>query len=50
MALWKGEGIDVSAVKKSPVAHTGLYFVTHGPERPRLLVHARRLRREPHDA
>jgi 2-dehydro-3-deoxygluconokinase len=29
--LWKGEGIDVSGVKKSPVAHTGLYFVTHGP-------------------
>jgi 2-dehydro-3-deoxygluconokinase len=32
MALWKGEGIDVSAVKKSPVAHTGLYFITHTPE------------------
>ena len=32
MALWKGEGIDTSAVKKSPVAHTGLYFVTHGPD------------------
>jgi 2-dehydro-3-deoxygluconokinase len=32
MALWKGEGIDTSAVKKSPVAHTGLYFITHGPE------------------
>jgi 2-dehydro-3-deoxygluconokinase len=31
LALWKGEGIDVAAVKKSPVAHTGLYFVTHGP-------------------
>ena len=31
LALWKGEGIDVSAVKTSPVAHTGLYFVTHGP-------------------
>jgi 2-dehydro-3-deoxygluconokinase len=29
--LWKGEGIDVSGVKRSPVAHTGLYFVTHGP-------------------
>jgi 2-dehydro-3-deoxygluconokinase len=29
--LWQGEGIDVSGVKKSPVAHTGLYFVTHGP-------------------
>lgn len=32
MALWQGEGIDVSAVKRSPVAHTGLYFVTHGPK------------------
>jgi 2-dehydro-3-deoxygluconokinase len=30
LALWKGEGVDVSAVKTSPVAHTGLYFVTHG--------------------
>ena len=29
--LWKGEGLDVSGVKRSPVAHTGLYFVTHGP-------------------
>lgn len=29
LSLWNGEGIDVSAVKKSPVAHTGLYFVTH---------------------
>ena len=32
LSLWNGEGIDVSAVKKSPVAHTGLYFVTHGPD------------------
>ncbi len=32
MALWKGEGIDTTAVKRSPVAHTGLYFVTHGPK------------------
>ena len=32
MALWKGEGIDVSAVKRSPIAHTGLYFITHGPD------------------
>lgn len=29
--LWKSEGLDVSGVKRSPVAHTGLYFVTHGP-------------------
>jgi 2-dehydro-3-deoxygluconokinase len=32
MTLWRSEGIDVAAVKKSPVAHTGLYFVTHGPD------------------
>ncbi len=32
LTLWTSEGIDVSAVKKSPVAHTGLYFVTHGPD------------------
>jgi 2-dehydro-3-deoxygluconokinase len=31
LSLWKAEGIDTSAVKRSPVAHTGLYFVTHGP-------------------
>lgn len=31
MALWKREGIDTSAVKRSTIAHTGLYFVTHGP-------------------
>jgi 2-dehydro-3-deoxygluconokinase len=30
MALWKAEGVDASAVRRSPVAHTGLYFVTHG--------------------
>ena len=30
--LWRAEGVDVNAVKKSPVAHTGLYFVTHGAE------------------
>jgi 2-dehydro-3-deoxygluconokinase len=32
LSLWKAEGVDVSGVKKSPVAHTGLYFVTHGPD------------------
>lgn len=30
--LWKEEGIDTSAVKTSPVAHTGIYFVTHGSD------------------
>jgi 2-dehydro-3-deoxygluconokinase len=32
LALWKKEGVDTSAVRRSPVAHTGLYFVTHGPD------------------
>ena len=49
LTLWQGEGIDVSAVKRSAVAHTGLYFVT--PRRgPRVFLHARRLGREPHHA
>jgi 2-dehydro-3-deoxygluconokinase len=30
--LWKRENVDVAAVKRSPVAHTGLYFVTHGDD------------------
>ena len=30
--LWKRENIDVTAVKRSPIAHTGLYFVTHGED------------------
>jgi len=32
LRLWQEEGVDTSAVKKSPVAHTGLYFITHGPD------------------
>jgi 2-dehydro-3-deoxygluconokinase len=32
MKLWASEGVDTSAVKRSQVAHTGLYFVTHGPD------------------
>jgi 2-dehydro-3-deoxygluconokinase len=32
MRLWAEEGIDTSSVKKSPVAHTGIYFITHGPD------------------
>ncbi|HZP20353.1 MAG TPA: sugar kinase [Bauldia sp.] len=31
MELWRAEGVDTSAVKKSQTAHTGLYFITHGP-------------------
>lgn len=32
MKLWAEEGVDTSAVKRSGTAHTGLYFVTHGPD------------------
>jgi 2-dehydro-3-deoxygluconokinase len=32
MRLWAEEGVDTSAVKRSQTAHTGLYFVTHGPD------------------
>ncbi len=31
LSLWKAEGVDTVAVKRSPIAHTGIYFVTHGP-------------------
>ena len=31
LKLWAAEGVDTSAVKRSETAHTGLYFVTHGP-------------------
>ena len=29
MALWAGEGVDTSHVRRDPDAHTGIYFVTH---------------------
>jgi 2-dehydro-3-deoxygluconokinase len=32
VALWKAEGVDASGVVVNGAAHTGLYFVTHGPE------------------
>jgi 2-dehydro-3-deoxygluconokinase len=32
MSLWEAEGVDTSAVVRSQTAHTGLYFVTHGPD------------------
>src|SRR5687767_8887462 len=32
MKLWAAEGVDTTAVKRSGSAHTGLYFVTHGPD------------------
>ncbi|OCW58395.1 sugar kinase [Hoeflea olei] len=31
MELWQGEGIDTSTVRQVTDAHTGVYFVTHGP-------------------
>jgi 2-dehydro-3-deoxygluconokinase len=31
MQLWESEGVDASYVQRDPVAHTGIYFVTHGP-------------------
>ncbi len=30
--LWRREGVDMSGVKTDPAAHTGVYFITHGPE------------------
>jgi 2-dehydro-3-deoxygluconokinase len=30
--LWAREGVDASAVRTNPAAHTGVYFVTHGPK------------------
>lgn len=30
--LWRAENIDVSGVRVLPAAHTGVYFVTHGPQ------------------
>lgn len=32
MALWAEEKVDTGAVERDPEAHTGIYFVTHGPE------------------
>jgi 2-dehydro-3-deoxygluconokinase len=32
MDLWAAEGIDTSTAKQVTDAHTGVYFVTHGPE------------------
>jgi 2-dehydro-3-deoxygluconokinase len=32
LKLWAEEGVDTTAVKRSPSAHTGLYFITHGPQ------------------
>ena len=32
MELWQNEGVDVSTVSRMKEAHTGIYFVTHGPD------------------
>jgi 2-dehydro-3-deoxygluconokinase len=32
LALWQREGVDTSAVAVDPDAHTGIYFVHHGPQ------------------
>lgn len=31
MELWRAEGVDASAVRQVDTAHTGIYFVSHGP-------------------
>ena len=30
--LWQREGVDISGVKLDRSAHTGLYFISHGPD------------------
>ena len=32
LALWREEDVDTSGVEVDPSAHTGLYFVQHGPD------------------
>ena len=32
LALWREEGVDTSGVEVDASAHTGLYFVQHGPD------------------
>lgn len=32
MDLWRREGVDISTVRQVDDAHTGVYFVTHGPD------------------
>ncbi|MEJ6022393.1 sugar kinase [Ramlibacter sp. PS4R-6] len=31
MRLWRHEGVDTSGIERDAEAHTGVYFVTHGP-------------------
>ena len=30
--LWRAENVDCAHVEQDPAAHTGIYFVTHGPD------------------
>ena len=32
MNLWAEEGVDTTTVRQVKDAHTGVYFVTHGPD------------------
>jgi 2-dehydro-3-deoxygluconokinase len=32
LALWRAEGVDTRGVAVDPAAHTGVYFVSHGPQ------------------
>jgi len=32
MRLWRAEGLDIAGVEVDASAHTGVYFVTHGPQ------------------
>jgi 2-dehydro-3-deoxygluconokinase len=32
LALWRAEGVDTRGVATDPAAHTGVYFVSHGPQ------------------
>src|SRR5262245_62615450 len=32
LALWRAEGLDVSGVAIDHDAHTGVYFIRHGPQ------------------
>lgn len=39
MQLWEDEGIDTSGVETCSDGHTGIYFVTHGPDGHRFSYH-----------
>lgn len=32
VALWQNEGVDTAEIRRNPDAHTGIYFITHGPK------------------